>query len=109
MSKFCPSCGEELVDDAKFCKNCGKNLEDINAPPHETKVNDQEFKPPAVENDHKTAVIIGYVLAILIPLFGVIVAVYLLTRKDSENAKKHGKYILIVAAVIWFLSIMFLR
>ena len=25
MSKFCPSCGEELLDNAKFCKNCGVN------------------------------------------------------------------------------------
>ena len=26
MSKFCPFCGEELVDEAKFCKNCGKDI-----------------------------------------------------------------------------------
>lgn len=26
MSKYCPSCGEELIDDAKFCKSCGENL-----------------------------------------------------------------------------------
>lgn len=26
MAKFCPSCGEKLVDSAKFCKNCGKTL-----------------------------------------------------------------------------------
>ena len=30
MSKYCPSCGEELIDDAKFCKSCGENLKNSN-------------------------------------------------------------------------------
>ena len=29
MSKFCPKCGEKLVDSARFCKNCGASLEGI--------------------------------------------------------------------------------
>ncbi|MEE3491333.1 MAG: zinc-ribbon domain-containing protein [Methanobrevibacter sp.] len=107
MSKFCPSCGEELVDNAKFCKNCGKNLENIENPQD---VNtSQSFQVPVVENDHKAAVIVGYVLAVLIPLFGFIVGIYLVTRKDSHNAKKHGKYVIIVAAIVWFISFMLVR
>ena len=101
MSKFCPFCGEELVDSAKFCKNCGKNIE-IYAPNQDN--HQQAFNGPLVENDHKTAIIISYVLAVLIPLIGVFASVYLLTRKDSQNAKKHGKYVLIVAIVVWIIS-----
>ena len=105
MSKFCPKCGEELVDNARFCKNCGANLERI-PNPHQT-TND-EYHVPVVEEDHKIAVIVGYVLAILIPLFGFIVGIYLLTR-NSQNAKKHGKYVLILAAIIWFISFLTIR
>ena len=98
MSKFCPACGEELVDNAKFCKNCGKNLE--NGYTAQNVNPSQSFHGPVVENDHKAAVIVGYVLAILIPLFGFIVGIYLVTRNDdSQNAKKHGKYVIIVAAI----------
>ncbi len=104
MSKFCPACGEELVDNAKFCKNCGKNLE--NGYTAQNVNPSQSFHGPVVENDHKAAVIVGYVLAILIPLFGFIVGIYLVTRNDSQNAKKHGKYVIIVAAIVWFISFM---
>ena len=109
MSKFCPSCGEELVENAKFCKRCGMNLETMQENPHKKENVNQEYSVPVVENDHKLAIYAGYALAILIPLFGVIVAIYLLTRKDSEKAKKHGKYILILAAVIWFISVVLIR
>lgn len=64
----------------------------------------QEFNVPVVEKDHKVAIIIGYILAVLIPIFGVFVSVYLLTRDDSANAKKHGKYILIVSVIVWIIS-----
>ena len=99
MSKFCPFCGEELVDSAKFCKNCGKSVEIASA-----NENRQEYTVPVVEKEHTAAIVIGYILAVLIPLFGVFVSVYLLTRNDSERAKKHGKYVLIVAIVGWILS-----
>ena len=102
MSKFCPKCGEELVDSARFCKNCGASLEGI-PNPHQTATG--EYRVPVVEDDHKIAVIIGYVLAILLPLFGFIVGIYLLTR-NSQNARKHGKYVMIVAAVLWIISFL---
>lgn len=85
MSKFCPFCGEELVDSAKFCKNCGKNVE-IASPNQSQK----QYDVPVVEKEHTAAIVIGYILAILIPLFGVFVSVYLLTRNDSERAKSMG-------------------
>ena len=102
MSKFCPKCGEELVDSARFCKNCGASLEGI---PNPHQATNDEFHVPVVEDDHKIAVIAGYVLAILLPLFGFIVGIYLLTR-NSQNARKHGKYVMIVAAVLWIISFL---
>ena len=110
MSKFCPSCGEELVDNAKFCKNCGMNLETKET--QETQQTNtiqqptQTYEVPKVENDHKLAIIAGYVLAILIPIIGLIIGIYLMTRKDSEKASFHGKLILGLAVIIWFISFL---
>ena len=112
MSKFCPSCGEELVDTAKFCKNCGMNLETR----EETKntagtqqTTAQRYEVQKVENDHKIAVILGYICAILIPLFGLIFGIYLVTRNDSDGANMHGKFIIGLALLIWFISFLLIR
>ena len=104
MSKFCPSCGEELVDSAKFCKACGTNLENRERPKDFN--HNQQFKVPSVEDKHTLAIVIGYICAIFIPLIGFIISIYLLTRKNSQNAHKHGKYILIVAVIISALSFL---
>ncbi|WP_407454519.1 zinc-ribbon domain-containing protein [Methanobrevibacter sp.] len=112
MTKFCPACGEKLADNAKFCKNCGINLETQQQTQQETQQTIdpappmQQYQVPKAENDHKIAVILGYVLALLIPLFGLIIGIYLLTRKDSESASFHGKIILAIAVVVWFISFM---
>ena len=105
MAKYCPSCGEELVDDAKFCKNCGKDLEDIG---NVDTTAQQEFNIPAVENKHKILAVFGYIFAFLIPLIAVIISIYLLTRNDSSFDNKHGKYILIVAIIMWILNFIVL-
>lgn len=105
MSKFCPSCGEELLDNAKFCKNCGFNLE-TNEETQQTASVQQTYQVEKVENDHKIAIILGYICAILFPLIGIIIGIYLATRKDSENAAKHGKFIIAVGAIVWFISYM---
>ena len=107
MSKFCPSCGEELVDNAKFCKNCGMNLETQETQQtSNVQQTTQTYEVPKVENDHKLAIIAGYVMAILIPIIGLIIGIYLMTRKDSEKAPFHGKLILGLAVVIWFISFL---
>ena len=112
MSKFCPSCGEELVDTAKFCKNCGMNLETR----EETKntAGTQQTTAPRyevqkVENDHKIAVILGYICAILFQLIGLIFGIYLVTRNDSDSARMHGKIIIGIVLFIWIISFLFIR
>ena len=55
------------------------------------------------ENPHTLPKILGYICAILIPLFGVIFAIYMLTRPE-EDAKKHGKIMLGLSIFIWIIS-----
>ena len=101
--KYCPKCGEELIDDAKFCKSCGASITGTPGPT-------QPSGGPLLEKSYKAHYIIGYILAILFPILGIIMGIYLITRKDSEDAKKHGKYVIIVAVIVWalsFLSMMF--
>lgn len=108
MSKFCPECGKELQDNAKFCKECGAKIPQVDNTAENNAIQqpNQQYAPPAAENKHTVAVVLGYICAILIPLFGVIFAIYLLTRKDSDSAKFHGKIIFAVSAVIWVLSMI---
>jgi len=108
MSKYCPSCGEQLVDEAKFCKNCGMNLENYQSPNNVQQAR-PEYRHQVAENDHTIAVVLGYILAILIPLFGIIVGIYLLTRNDSEKAKMHGKLVIGLSILIWVLSFLLIR
>lgn len=51
--------------------------------------------------------IIGYVLAIVSPLLGVIAgAIIYFTQKENPFLAKHGKYIIIVAVAIWIIAII---
>ena len=100
---FCPFCGEELVDEAKFCKNCGKNVEGY----HNIQDNSENrygFQPPVVEKSHTAATVLGFICAILIPLLGIVFAIYLLTRKDSPKAKKYGIIMIAVSIIVWIIS-----
>ena len=57
------------------------------------------FTPEQIEipeENHTIAVILGYACAVLIPLIGIIIAVYLFTR---NNRPKHAKYIMIISIV----------
>ena len=104
MSKFCPFCGEKLVDEAKFCRSCGKNIENYGNTGQSP--NTTQFEVPKVEKEHTLLIVLGYVFAFLIPLIGLIISVYLLTRKDSSKANRHGKYILIITLIVWVLSFL---
>ncbi|WP_407391451.1 zinc ribbon domain-containing protein [Methanobrevibacter sp.] len=104
--KICPNCGEQLADEAIFCKSCGVNLDDF-VVGKETPAAPQ-YIPPVEENDHKIAIILGYVGGFIWPIIGLIVAIYLLTR-DSEKAKKHGKYVILFSLFIWVVSLLIMN
>ena len=57
------------------------------------------------ETMDKIIVIVGYLLAILIPILGLIAGVILyFVKKEDPFYQKHAKYIIIVAVVVWALS-----
>lgn len=87
------------MDDAKFCKNCGATFKG-NA--HSAGVPE----PPVYEKSYTVHIIVGYILDIIFPLLGLILGIYLMTRKDSETANTQGKYVLIVAILIMAISFL---
>ena len=99
MSKFCPNCGEELVENARFCKRCGYDLE--NKKESDFKPVSGQYTPQVAEKSHTIAIVIGYIAAILIPIIGIIIGIYLMTREE-EKAKTHGKI------VVWILNFIFI-
>ena len=98
MTKFCPKCGEKLVDEAKFCKNCGEDITGVAPPTH-------VGQNPESEPKHTLRIVLGYIFAIIIPLIGLIISIYLLTRRESQRATRHGKYILIISVAWWAISL----
>lgn len=93
MAKFCPKCGEELLESANFCKSCGARL-------NESAARAEVPERPAYEKSYDIHIIAGYVLGLLIPILGVIMSFYLMSRKDSKKAKRHGRYVLILSIVM---------
>ena len=62
-----------------------------------------------VETTDKISVIVGYLLAIFIPLLGLIAGVILyFVKKEDPFYQKHAKYIIIVAIAVWILRYIFL-
>ena len=59
------------------------------------------------ETMDKIIVIVGYLLAIFIPLLGLIAGIVLyFVKKEDPFYQKHAKYIMIVAVVVWILGII---
>ena len=57
------------------------------------------------ETMDKIIVIVGYLLAIFIPILGLIAGIVLyFVKKEDPFYQKHAKYIIIVAIVVWVLS-----
>lgn len=62
-----------------------------------------------VETMDKIIVIVGYLLAIFVPILGLIAGVILyFVKKEDPFYQKHAKYIIIVSIVVWVLSIIFM-
>ena len=94
---ICPDCGKEVPND-KFCKNCGEDITGVAPPTH-------VGQNPESEPKHTLAIVLGYIFAIIIPLIGLIISIYLLTRRESQRATRHGKYILIISVAWWAISL----
>jgi uncharacterized membrane protein YvbJ len=109
----CPLCGFNNPDEADYCVKCGTPLifkqqvqggQNNNANPIIIK---KEVSPNTNTNYGRTSkwlILFGYIFSILGGILGLIIAIYLSTRKDP-NARKHGHiqlaiflfYILLIA------------
>ncbi len=115
---FCPSCGAERKEGSKFCHNCGYNFEAVDAGTNENvntnanmnsnsdvQVNPNPIPNVQTQNSYTISKILGYLCAILIPIFGIIFGIYLYTR-DEDDAKMHGKIMIGLSILIWVISIL---
>ena len=107
MTKECRNCGAQLEDEARFCKSCGESVSYYTSQP----IANQQFdENPADEKSYTAHLVIGIVGGMIIPLIGIIMGIYLYTRKD-EKAKKYGQIVFLAALffwVLWYLSSMWI-
>ena len=114
MTKFCDKCGAELNNDnARFCEKCGtevKTSSNQNSSqtatvsgvvicPHCGQATAMglthcEKCGSSLENN-TVAVIAGYIVTFIVPIIGLIPAIYLLTRENGK-AKTQG-----VLLIVW--------
>ena len=128
---FCPKCGAERKVGSKFCHNCGYDFKTIDSSRSNvnSSSNNSNFDPtinsgtnsntysntnsgtnhggsvPANQNSHSLAKISGYLFALLIPIIGVVIGIYLLMSENQE-VHKHGKAIIGIAIFIQLISML---
>ena len=110
----CPYCGFSNPDEATFCVKCGtplvfKNQTQDTLNPITIK---KEIINSAKQLDYKPTskiiIILGYIFSLLGGIVGLILAIYLATRKDPV-AKKHGHIQLaILIFYVMLLAILYL-
>lgn len=110
----CPLCGFENPDEADFCVKCGTPLlfknqfEPANNGTNPIIIQKTVVGQSPSQNGRYTKLIValGYLFSILGGLLGLIIAIYLITRKDP-TLRKHGTiqlaifafYIILIAAL----------
>ena len=123
---YCAKCGQEVEEGAKFCQKCGAPLSG-QTPLSTTKQNNSSGNTcpqcgsiipfgnivctkcgnQLNQEEHKTAMVLGYICSILLPLGGIIFGIYLLTRPNKE-VHKHGIIMIMLSIVIliifWLIS-----
>jgi len=114
---MCPLCGYPNPDEADYCVKCGTPLLfKSQFEGNHTAVNPIIIKKEVVNSPAqplqrsgllKWLIIFGYIFSILGGLLGLIIAIYLVTRKD-KSVKKHGYIQLaIFGFYILFIALMF--
>ena len=93
----CPLCGYNNPDEADFCVKCGTPLLLKNQLENNSYINpivikrtsESQETQPQKSRFNTILVYLGYLFSILGGLVGLIIAIYLITRKD-RSLKKHG-------------------
>lgn len=121
---YCNNCGKEVKDTARFCPACGASLdEDAPSPDNQ---NDNVSGTPCPQcgsivpfgnvactncgsmlnpEKHTAAIVIGYICSIFIPIIGIIIGIYLLTRLNRD-VHKHGVIMIVLAIVLSIIVVM---
>ncbi len=123
---FCRNCGKEVNEGSKFCPDCGTelNINGQTSNTHQNNVNSNftmqcprcgsivPYGPtcpkcgsPLNQEKHTAAIILGYIFSIFIPIIGVIIGIYLLTRQNND-VHKHGIIMIVIAVLIFIISLI---
>lgn len=108
---FCPSCGAEKKEGSKFCHNCGYEFKAADSgasqsPSPSAQVNQSSSASvQSNQNSHNIAKALGYIFAILIPLIGIVIGIYLWVCKEEE-VHKHGMAIVGLSIFVWIISFL---
>ena len=94
QAQTCPLCGFVNPDEADFCVKCGTPLLFKNQIENNSVINPVVIQKETVENPsgnrrRQILIIFGYIFSVLGGLLGLIIAIYLSTRKDPVS-RKHG-------------------
>ena len=95
VAQTCPLCGYENPDEADYCVKCGTPLLFKEQLQNNSVINPvvvkKEYSQPRTSNRRRNILIIfGYIFSVLGGLLGLIIAIYLATRKDPTS-KRHGR------------------
>ena len=123
---FCNNCGKEVKEGTKFCSGCGASLTDETPTQHSNISGTPCPKCGSIipfgnvactncgsllnQDKHTAAIVLGYIFSIFVPLLGIIIGIYLLTRQNKD-VHKHGIIMIIlsiVMAVIWWLAFSYM-
>ena len=111
---MCPLCKHENPDEAEYCVKCGTPLifkQNMGNDPSKPIMIKKEIKLDN-ENYHENTtsswlIIFGYVFSILGGIIGLIIAIYLSTRKDPV-ARRHGHIQLVIFLVYALILVIFI-
>ncbi len=84
---FCKNCGKEISDNAYVCPNCGVKVE-----------NDANEKNPLAEKRTNPLAIVGFVLAFLIPIAGLICSI--IGKKQCAERNEGGAGLALAGLII---------
>ena len=109
QEQTCPLCGFKNPDEADYCVKCGTPLLFKNQMENNSVINPVVIEKPQ-SDVHKTSrllILLGYLFSILGGIIGLIIAIYLSTRKDPV-ARRHGHIQLaIFAFYVAIIAIMY--
>lgn len=96
-STTCPLCGFNNPDEADYCVKCGtpllfKNPDSANGEINHVTIQKTVVAPTEAPQRSRfitLIVLLGYLFSILGGLLGIVIAIYLITRKDP-GLKRHG-------------------